>query len=427
MKRKKKREIKPVNNKVKNISVIGLGYMGLPMACLLGNVGFRVYGVDINKKRIEMLRRGKLPFEEKGLSSLFKKAKKNISFFTNPISSDVFIISVPTPITSARRVDLSYIRDAVKSIVSVLKDKDLVIIESTVSPGVCAGMVKKILDTSGKKYHLAHCPERAFPGKTIYEMVHNSRVIGGISSNSSKLAKYVYKKFVKGRIFLTDVTTAETVKLLENSYRDINIAFANEMAKISHKIGINVWEAIELANYHPRVDILKPGPGVGGHCIPIDPWFLVNVDRKVATLLKESLLINEGMGAYISRQLINCAKHNKLKIKKIGVFGIAYKKDIDDARETPTFRIVKELKKRKFQVRCTDPYTKKFQYPIFPSGEVLKWSDAIIIVTDHSIYKKMRFSSPNIKLIMDTRNMLTKKQYKELKNTKVFVLGVSKV
>ncbi len=384
--------------------------MGLPMACFLADSGFAVSGVDINLGRVESLKCGVLPFGEKGLPALFKKVFKKISFHTKPIKADVFIISVPTPITQKRGIDLSYVVSATESIVPVLSDGNLVILESTVSPGTCAKILKKILDRSGKKYFLAHCPERAFPGKTMYEMVYNDRVIGGIDKTAEKLSVAIYKTFIKGEIITTDATTAETVKILENAYRNVNIAFANEIAKASHVIGINVWEAISLANHHPRVNISSPGPGVGGHCIPLDPWFLVEAVPKYGAFLRRSLIINEEMGGFVIKLLLNEARKGKLQLKKIGVLGVAYKGNIDDPRETPALGIIRKLKSGGFQVRCSDPYVKHFEFPITAQEELLRWADAVVILTDHKVYKKADFSRTSARIILDTRNILTEKQ-----------------
>lgn len=394
--------------KRETVSIIGLGYMGLPTACLFARAGFLVRGVDKDARKIEMLKKGTPPFEEKGLAALLRSARKNIDFSVTPTPVDMFVISVPTPITKARRPDLSYVEAATRSIVPVLKNGDLVVIESTVSPGVCGGRVKKILDMSKKRYFLAHCPERAFPGETIKEMIRNDRIIGGVDGKSARRAEYFYRTFVKGNIFLTDIATAETVKLLENAYRGVNIAFANEMAKIADTIGVNVWRAIKLANRHPRVNILKPGPGVGGHCIPIDPWFLATADMKNAKLLVDSLLVNEGMGAYVARFLEMRAAERKLAIHKVAIMGVAYKSDVDDARETPALHLARALARRGYGVRCTDPYVKQFELPLYPEKDVLVWADAAVIITDHARYRNMNFRNASVKLIVDTRNVLEK-------------------
>ncbi len=408
---------------IRRISVIGLGYMGLPMAALLAQAGFSVTGVDIDAKRVQMLREGKVPFDEPGFPELFKQSFSRLVFSRKPVPSDAFIIAVPTPITKRRTIDLTFVTAAVHSLAPVLRNGNLVVIESTVGPGSCAAAVKPILDRTGKRYLLAYCPERAFPGKTLYEMVHNDRIVGGMSATSSEAARGLYKKFVKGNIFVTDIETAETVKVLENSYRDVNIAFANEVARMAHTIGIDIWEVIRLANRHPRVDIMQPGPGVGGHCIPIDPWFLVEKGKKDAKLIRRSLLVNEGMPHFVVDLMERAARKYKLKPKNIAILGVAYKKNVDDTRETPAERIIERLHELRYSVRCADPLVKHFYEPLFGAKEALAWADAAILVTDHDAFRKLSFTHPKLKLVVDTRNALTEGQRKQLRRKKVVTLG----
>ena len=301
------------------ICVIGLGYIGLPTACLFANAGYEVIDVDVNQETIGKLNQGKLPFEEKGLEGLFEKALPNMSFKTRPEAADVFLIAVPTPLDKeAKMADLRYVREAVKSISNYIKVDNLVIIESTVPPGTCERLILPMLKN---KAHLVHCPERAIPGNTIHEMIYNDRIIGSNENESGELAKEIYSSFVKGSIYLTNLRTAEMVKIMENTFRDINIALANEFAQIAEESGVNIWEAIELANKHPRVDILKPGPGVGGHCIAIDPWFLVenSVRSRIVNIARE---INESMPRHVLRLVkeLGIGAHGT-----ITVFGVAYK------------------------------------------------------------------------------------------------------
>jgi UDP-N-acetyl-D-mannosaminuronic acid dehydrogenase len=285
------------------ICVLGLGYIGLPTACLFANANHEVIGIDINQKTIEKLNHKELPFEEKGLKDLFKNAYPNMKFETQVEEADVFIIAVPTPLNKEMKMaELKYVKSAAEMIYSHLKKDNLIILESTVPPGTCDKLLVPVLEKSGLKvgrdFYLAHCPERAIPGNTIYEMVHNDRIIGGVDKKSTALAKSLYSCFVEGTFYLTNTITAEFVKLMENTFRDINIALANEFAQIAEESGVNVWEAIELANKHPRVNVLKPGPGVGGHCIAIDPWFLTeNSTRcRIVSLARE---INDGMPNHV--------------------------------------------------------------------------------------------------------------------------------
>jgi len=412
-----------ISNGIKSANIIGLGYMGLPMAALLASGGLQVIGVDINEKRIASLKKGCLPFKEKGLEPIFKKSFKKISFSSEPLPADAFVISVPTPVNRSRKLDLSFVLNAARSILPSLSKGNLVIVESTVGPGATLSSVKKVLDKSGIDYKLAYCPERAFPGNTIFEMVHNDRIIGGIDKPSTQAASRIYHRFVKGKIFLTDIATAEMVKVVENSYRDVNIAFANEIAKISHRVGVDAREVIELANRHPRVKILSPGPGVGGHCIPIDPWFLVQQGKNDAELIKRSLLVNESMPEFIVELLKKTVRKYRLKVNRVGILGVAYKKNVGDTRETPALKIIQGLESAGFKIKSTDPYAENFEEALFSQKEVLNWADAIIIATDHDEYRKLDFSKFRTRLIVDTRRLLSEKQIKRLKNKKIVSLG----
>lgn len=395
-------------------SVIGLGYMGLPTTCLLAKSGFRVIGVDIDARKIAGLKRGQIPFEEDGLDKLFVEAVRRLDFSVKPLPADVFIVSVPTPMRCDKSIDNSFVEAAVGSLVPVLKNGDLVILESTIAPMVSEKVVKKILDRSKKKYLLAHCPERAFPGNTLKEMVENDRIVGGLNKKSAEAAKKIYSSFVKGNIYTTDIRTAEVVKLMENSYRGVNIAFANEMAKLAHSLGINVWEAIELANHHPRVKILSPGPGVGGHCIPIDPWFLVKGPGGAnLRALNEALETNEKMPAFVVGLAEKTMRDNNMSVKKVGILGMSYKKNVDDTRESPALIIGQILKKRGYLVRFADYFVKSSG--VYKEEEVLKWADALIVATNHDRYRRIDFSRSKPRLVVDARNCLTPTQVRQLR------------
>jgi len=385
------------------ICVLGLGYMGLPTASLFATHNYEVVGVDIDEQKVASLNQGKCPFEEPGLDELFKKAHEGGHFkaTTQIESADVFIIAVPTPLTE-KKAELKYVKSATEMISGVLKEGNLVVLESTVSPRTCVDVIKPILDKVTPNYLLSHCPERAIPGNTMYEIVHNDRIIGGFDEESTKFTVKLYESFVKGEIFTTDITTAETCKLMENTFRDANIALANEFAKICDELGIDVWEATYLANRHPRVNILQPGPGVGGHCLAVDPWFLTE-KSSTAKLIPAARAINDSMPAYTVEQLQK--KLNPPAI--IGVLGVAYKKNVDDARETPAQGIIQSLKEKGYEVMATDPYINDFTEELFPLNEVLEKSTGIILVTDHDDYKEIDFEKfTNIKTIMDTRNTL---------------------
>ena len=402
------------------ICVIGLGYIGLPTACLFANAGYEVIGVDVNRGTIEKLNQGKLPFKEKGLEELFENALPNMRFKTRPEAADVFLIAVPTPLDKeAKMADLRYVREAAKSISNYIKVDNLVILESTVPPGTCERLILPLLKN---KAHMVHCPERAIPGNTIHEMIYNDRIIGSNERESGEHAKELYSSFVKGNIYLTDLRTAEMVKVMENTFRDINIALANEFAQIAEESGVNIWAAIELANKHPRVNILKPGPGVGGHCIAIDPWFLIenSVRSRIVNLARE---INESMPRHVLRLV------KELGIGANGtitVLGVAYKGDVDDTRETPALKFIKLAENEGYTVKVHDPLVKKFKYAILNLEEAVEDSDCLILITDHEEFKEI-IPEDISKLmknrsLIDTRNSLDHERWKKA-GFKVKVLG----
>ena len=402
---------------MKRICVVGLGYIGLPTACYLAKAGYKVIGVDTNEKIIQTLKEGSAPFEESGLQILFNKGFKNFEFSLTPKPADIFIISVPTPITKTKKPNLIFIKRATKSIAKVINDNNLVIVESTITPGCSEKIILPILKREHPDYRifLAHAPERAIPSKTLTEMVENDRIIGGIDKDSAELAKNLYSTFVKGKIHLADATTAETVKLLENTYRDINIAFANEIAKLCDKIGINVWEAIKIANLHPRVNIHLPGPGVGGHCISVDPWFLMRKDGVGNEMIKLSRMINDSMPNYI----IKCVSKmlNDIKNPTITILGAAYKANVDDWRETPALKIIELAQNKEWKVNVHDPLLKDFPYEIEKDfKKATQDSDCLLILANHSFYqtiKPLEIKNMKNKNIFDSRNSIDETRWKD--------------
>ncbi|MHA1410928.1 MAG: nucleotide sugar dehydrogenase [Candidatus Odinarchaeia archaeon] len=367
------------------ICVLGLGYIGLPTACLLANSGFEIVGVDINKKVINTLSEGGLPFTEKGLDNLFKSARKNMVFKYTPEPADVFLIAVPTPLDKETKIaDLSYVRDAVKSITKYVDSKTLVILESTVPPGTSENIVSSILNA---KSLIAYCPERAIPGNTLYEMVNNDRIIGCNNDVAGKAALDIYSRFVKGKIYLTNLRTAEMVKLMENTYRDINIALANELAQIAEEINVNIWNAIELANKH-------------------DPWFLIesSVRSRIINTARE---INDSMPGHVLRLV------KSLGVKPpatITVWGVSYKGNVDDTRETPALKFIKIAENEGYKIKIYDPFVKEFEFPILDINTAVRDSHCIVLIADHYVFKEI---DPKIiaklvssKNIVDTRNLL---------------------
>ena len=403
------------------ICVLGLGYIGLPTAALFATHGHEVVGIDINKNIVESLNKGITPFDEPGLPELLQKAtkSKNLIAKTEVEEANVFLIAVPTPLDKEMKMaELKYVRSAAEMIYPHLRKDNLVILESTVPPGTCDKLLIPLLEKSGLKvsndFYLAHCPERAIPGNTIFEMVHNDRIVGGIDKKSTELAKSLYSCFVKGNFYLTNTITAEFVKLMENTFRDINIALANEFAQIAEESGVNVWEAIELANRHPRVNILKPGPGVGGHCIAIDPWFLTeNSTRcRIVSLARE---INDGMPNHILQIVKGMLKG--VNNPAITVIGVAYKGGIDDTRETPALKFIKLAENEGYKVKVHDPHVKEFEYEVLGLERAVKDSDCIVLITDHKVFEEIEPKEMSAlmrnKNIVDTRNILDAEQWKE--------------
>lgn len=408
------------------ICVLGLGYIGLPTALLLAQK-HEVVGVDINERIVATLNKGSLPFEEPGLNALMKKSQKNFTAKRIVEPADVFLIAVPTPLEESMKIaGLKAVRSAAEMIARCLKNGNLVILESTVPPGTSERLVIPILKRYGvQQLYFSHCPERAIPGKTLEEMVKNDRIIGGIDSTSSERTQEIYRTFVKGNIYLTDVKTAEFVKLMENTFRDVNIALANEFAQIAEEIKIDIWEARELANKHPRVNILKPGPGVGGHCIAIDPWFLTENSTKFK-LIPLARQINDSMPNIILLMVRDVVKG--IKEPTITVFGVAYKGDVDDARETPAMKFIKLTENEGFTVKVHDPYVKEFEYKILGIEDAVKNSDCIVLITDHKVFKDVDpvkiGNLMRTKNLVDTRNILDHEKWKKAGFT-VEVLGKS--
>lgn len=411
--------------KNETICVLGLGYIGLPTACFLASSGYQVIGVDKKREKVKLLKKSRLPFSEPGLNKLFKKARKNLEFSLKPKPADIFLICVPTPITKNKKVDLKYVIQAAKDINKVIRNENLVIIESTVPPGTGEKIVLPLL--KGKKYfdvYLSHAPERAIPGKTLLEMVNNNRIIGGIDEHSVFLTKEIYSSFVKGKLYLTDINTAEFVKIIENSSRDLNIAFANELAKLCDGLKINVWEARKLANFHPRVNILSPGAGVGGHCLSVDPWFLVRGGIAGTKMIKTSRLINDSMPYYVIESVSKLLKG--IKNPKITILGVAYKANVDDWRETPALKVIEIMKKNKWQFQIHDPYVKDFSYEIERNFQkAVKSSDCLLLLTDHNFYKQLKpekLKGMRHKIIFDSRNAIDKEKWQK-SGFKVKILG----
>jgi UDP-N-acetyl-D-mannosaminuronic acid dehydrogenase len=391
----------------KTIVVLGIGYVGLPLAITLARVGYKVKGVDVNKQVVKSIREGSLTIQENNIETLFneEKVKKNFKVDEKPCQADIFIVCVQTPLDRTSKMpDLSYIVSAIESINPYLKKGNLVIVESTLPPLTCRKLIKPLIEKGtklevGKEVFLAHCPERVMPGQTFHELIYNNRIIGGINPESARLAREVYSSFVKGDIELTDDATAEMVKLMENTHRDVNIALANELALVAETLGVNVKEAIRLANKHPRVKILSPGIGVGGHCLPKDPWFLIHSDPKNTNLILTARKVNESMPEKTASKVRKFLKG--IKDPKIIALGITYKPDSDDLRESPAAEVIKNLKEEGYNISAYDNFVKGHEYDSI--ANIAKGADCIVVLVEHtSIKKELEKTENEIKTSMKT-------------------------
>jgi UDP-N-acetyl-D-mannosaminuronic acid dehydrogenase len=402
---------------MKKISVLGLGYIGLPTACMLANSGFEVLGVDVDEDIINILNSGKLHIEEPELEIIFLRAfeNKSLKVSLELEKSDVFIIAVPTPLDHRNKADLSYVISAVNKVKGKIQKGNLVILESTSPPGTTRNVVSKLIEGStgllaGKDYYLAFCPERVLPGKIVYELENNDRIVGGIDKRSAEITEGLYKTFVKGKIFLTDLETSEFVKLAENTYRDINIAFANELSLICRDYGIDVREVIKYANMHPRVNILNPGPGVGGHCIAVDPWFILENTGRKDTLIEKSRNINNNMPFIVSGLVAEIV--SKYKEPRVTIFGISYKENVGDTRESPAVVINDELIKKGIKVLIYDPLVINTKYNLSGLEDSVAGSDLLLLFSGHSIFREIDMLSVSglmrNKNIFDTRDFFDK-------------------
>ena len=374
-----------------SLCVLGLGYIGLPTACTFATHGLKVIGVDTNPEVVNGLNNGQVHVYENGLDELAHKALNigNLIIKSQPSPADAFIIAVPTPFKDGKKADLDFVISAAESIVQYLKKGNLVILESTSPPRTTVDIVAPILEKSGLKtgtdFFLAYSPERVLPGQILKELVENARIIGGVDQRSSEAGRDLYKIFVKGEIFMTDATTAEMVKLMENTYRDINIAAANEFARLADRFHVDIWEAISLANRHPRVKILNPGPGVGGHCISVDPWFFVEAAPGTAQLIRKAREVNDSQPAYIVEFIQR--KIGDLSNKRITTLGLAYKADVDDLRESPAIEVALLLKRAGAQVTVFEPYKSGFSIDGISTSkdlvESVKQADVLVLLVSH--------------------------------------------
>jgi len=375
----------------KKIVVIGTGYVGLPLAIMLARSGYEVIGVDIEENVVNAINNGILPLAEGDIRQIFQEpvVRKNLRAQKTPCEADVFIISVPTSLDEKKGIaDLSQVIEAINSIVPFLRAGNLVIIESTVPPLTCQELIAPLIEKPGLKLgqdiFLAHCPERILPGNVFEEIINNDRVIGGLDGRAAEMAREIYTSFVQGELYLTDDVTAELVKLMENAYRDINIALANEFAAVAERLGVDPIRAIDLANKHPRVDILKPGIGTGGHCIPVDPWFIKEVDPVNSRLIQMARLINDEVPYKIAAKIRYAVRN--IKDPRIVALGVTYKPGTYDTRNSPALKIIELLRESGYQVEAYDPLARGYQCPSIK--EIAKDADCLVVLVEHQIIKE---------------------------------------
>ncbi|MCC6298937.1 MAG: nucleotide sugar dehydrogenase [Anaerolineales bacterium] len=393
--------------KYEKICILGLGYIGLPYAAVFASHGVKVHGVDVNPHVVETLRAGKIHIHEPGLGALVESAVQSgmLTVSSTPEEADAFIIAVPTPFQHKKfgeyngmrfkLADMRAVTSATEAILPVLRMGNLVILESTSPPRTTVELVAPILARStlqaGTDFHLCYSPERVLPGQILRELVDNARVIGGVTPESARAARALYETFVKGEIHETDATTAEMVKIMENATRDVNIAIANEFARLAEKFGVDAWEAIRLANLHPRIDILNPGPGVGGHCISVDPWFFVEAAPELTSLIYQARQVNDEQPRFVVEKVKLAL--GELKNKKIAALGLAYKPDVDDLRESPAAEVVHLLQKEGARVKVWEPFkpTAKMEGVAMTESleAAIRDADAILLLVNHTQFRAL--------------------------------------
>jgi len=404
------------------INIIGLGYIGLPTALMFAKSGIEVVGTDINKNVVNSLNEGNLTFEEKGLDELFNEAVSNgIEFTTEYRKTDTYIIAVPTPYDKkSNKLDPTYIISAVNSILEICEKGTVLIIESTVSPGTIDMYIRPEIERKGfvigEDIHLAHAPERIIPGNMINELLRNSRTVGTDNDEIGQKVKELYRNYCEAEVVVTDIRSAEMSKVVENTYRDVNIAFANELAKICRTDNMDVYEIIRIANKHPRVNILQPGPGVGGHCISVDPWFLVGDYPDLTRLILTARKINNSMPSHVLGRIRDVMREHKIKdISKVGIYGLTYKENVDDTRESPTLQLLERMDEHlAFGVKVFDPFVKQriVDHQFMNFEDFLNEIEILVIMVGHDHIKENMDLLQN-KLVLDTKNICVfEKSYK---------------
>ena len=396
------------------VNVIGLGYIGLPTSLVLASHGVCVVGTDYNRELVETLKGGRTTFKEKGLDDLFERAvAAGIQFTTEYIETDMYIVSVPTPYDKeSKKIDATYVVNAVRQVLEVCPKGAIIVVESTVSPGTMDTFIRPIVKekgyVTGRDIHLVHAPERILPGNMLYELRHNSRTIGADDPDVGEKVKQVYASFCEGEITVVDIRTAEMTKVVENTFRDINIAFANELTKICRAGGMDVYEIIRIANKHPRVNILNPGPGVGGHCISVDPWFLVGDYPGLANLIWQARKINDSMPEYVLGRISEIMKEKGLTdVGRVGLYGLTYKENVDDTRESPTLQMLECMERHLAHgVKVYDPMVTKEIVPnqYHDLEAFLKEVDLVVLMIGHDEIKE-HLDKLEGKIVLDTRRI----------------------
>ncbi|MEX0297470.1 MAG: UDP-N-acetyl-D-mannosamine dehydrogenase [Kordiimonas sp.] len=406
----------------KSICVVGLGYIGLPTAAVFAKAGLQVTGVDVNEQAVATINEGKAHIVEVDLDGLLQGVVSNGSLRaqTTPVEADTFIIAVPTPFKGNNVPDLAYVEAATKAIAPFVKTGNLIVLESTVPPGATDKMVAWLEEARpdlknaggvGTAYYAAHCPERVLPGRVLIELVQNDRIIGGITEECAERAQALYETFLNGDCYLTNARTAELAKLSENAYRDVNIAFANELSIIADKLDIDPWQLIELSNKHPRVNILQPGPGVGGHCIAVDPWFIVDAAPDEAQLIKTARDVNDGKPELVIDKVKRAV--DRFKEPVVACFGLAFKADIDDLRCSPALSITERLAKDlECKLLAVEPNVEQLPDSLTSNGvqqvsalDALEQADILVFLVDHKPFKRLPAGKRAEKVVIDTRGI----------------------
>lgn len=411
-------------NSFDKVCVVGLGYIGLPTAAFIASKGIKVVGIDVNERYVSLINEGKVPFFEPGFEELLSKvvSEGNLVAQAEQVQADAYIVCVPTPFQDNHKVDTKYIRAASEALAPHLRPGALVVLESTSPPGTTEDMAEHLIelrpdlslnDEDESAIFIAHCPERVLPGQIMEEMENNDRVIGGLTPKGTELARDLYATFCTAELLMTNAKTAEMAKLTENSFRDVNIAFANELSLICDRLGIDVWELIELANHHPRVNILQPGPGVGGHCIAVDPWFIVSAAPEEAKLIKLARDVNDDKPEWVIEQVVKSLEGKQDPV--VAALGIAFKNDIDDLRESPSLEIVKRLgvDNPELDIRVVEPNVNELPAALKNIANITKQdtdtaiaaADVVLLLVNHKEFVAFETSKLEGKIVIDTKGI----------------------